>query len=316
MKVLIKSLLFALAAMASNVDALGAPVLRETVTVTSRIVTVGDMFDNAGTFAEEALFRAPAPGTTGRVSVADIRNATSRVGLTDFDNPGFDQVFVARTGTAVTEDDLNTLIARELQNRNVLPGSMSVSMNVGGPLGEITAATTDAPATLTDLRYLSGSNRFAARFTIAGLSEPLDLSGVLVFTIEAPHLTRSLPEGAVVSPDDIAMRPVAVTFADATGTLTFEDAIGKQVTRQLREGIMLRPADVSDPMVIARNDEVTLLLQSGAMTLTVRGQALNDASRGDSVQVLNLVSNRVVRGIATNPGTVEIRPANPVVASL
>lgn len=295
---------------------LAAPVLRDTVTVNSRIVTVGDMFEGAGALAETALFRAPAPGTAGQVGLAAIRNATLRVGLADFENPGLDQVLVSRVGTPVTENDLNTLIAIELRTRNLLPRSMSVRMNIGSQLPMLNAAASDVPVRLTDLRYLSGSTYFSARFELDGVAEPLVLSGNLQFSIEAPHLTRPLSEGAVISADDITMRPVAVGFADSTGTLAFEDVVGKQTVRRLREGIIVRPADVSNPLVIARNDEVTLLLQAGVMTLTVRGQALNDASRGDTISVLNLVSNRVVRGIAINPGTVEISQSNPTLASL
>lgn len=297
-------------------SALAAPVLRDNITVNSRIVTVGDMFEDAGSLAETAMFRAPAPGTAGQVGLAAIREAATRIGLVEFENPGLSDVMVSRTGTPVTETSLNTLIADELTSRNLLPGSMSVSMNIGAPLPMLNAADSATPVTLTDLRYMSGSTHFSARFTLDGIAEPLQLTGSLEFTIDAPHLTRQLPAGSVITANDITMRPIAVGFADSTGTLTLEDTIGKQVVRQMREGILLRPADVDNPLVIARNDDVTLLLQSGAMTLTVRGQALNDASRGDTISVLNLVSNRVVRGIATNPGTVEISHTAPALASL
>lgn len=296
--------------------AVSAPVLRDSVTVNSRIVTVGDMFEGAGNLAETALFRAPAPGTAGQVGLTTIRQAAERVGLQEFENPGLSDVRVSRAGTPVTENDLNDLIASELKARNLLPRSMSVRMNIGAALPTLNAAASATPVILTELRYLSGSSHFSARFDLDGIAEPVRLSGNLQFTIDAPHLTRSVQAGSVIGPDDITMRPIAVGFADSTGTLRFEDAIGKQVSRQMREGIVLRPSDVADPLVIARNDEVTLLLQTGVMTLTARGQALNDASRGETISVLNLISNRVVRGIATEPGTVEISRANPALASL
>ncbi len=307
---------FAFSALALANSALAAPVLRDSVTISSRIVTVGDMFEDAGQWAETALFRAPAPGTAGRVGLPAIRAAAQRVGLVEFENPGLSDVLVSRTGTPVTESLLNDLIADELHERSLLPGAMSVRMNVGAPLPMMNAADSANPVTLTDLRYMSGSPTFTARFTLDGVDEPLVLTGSLEFSVDAPHLTRSLQAGSVISSDDIVMRPIAVGFADSTGTLAYEDVIGKQLDRQMREGVLLRPSDVSEPLLIARNDEVTLLFQTGVMTLTVRGQALSDASMGDSVSVLNLVSNRVVRGIATQPGTVEIGPARPALASL
>ena len=65
---LIATLAFALVATAAQ----AAPVLRSEVTVNHPVVTVGDMFDDAGAAAEEALFRAPLPGTSGLVGLADI----------------------------------------------------------------------------------------------------------------------------------------------------------------------------------------------------------------------------------------------------
>ncbi|MHB1110696.1 MAG: flagellar basal body P-ring formation chaperone FlgA, partial [Devosia sp.] len=57
-----------------------APVLRADITVISEIVTVGDMFEDAGALAEKALFRAPLPGTTGMVSLDAVRQAAALVG--------------------------------------------------------------------------------------------------------------------------------------------------------------------------------------------------------------------------------------------
>jgi flagella basal body P-ring formation protein FlgA len=42
------------------------------------------------------------------------------------------------------------------------------------------------------------------------------------------------------------------------------------------------------------------------MTLTVKGQAITRASRGSSLQVLNLMSKRVISATAVAPGTVEV----------
>ncbi len=87
--------------------ATAAPVLRQSITVNTPIVTVGDMFDNAGLISEEALFRAPAPGTTGEVSLSAVRDAALRVGLQEFENPGRSGITVARAGVIVSENTLN-----------------------------------------------------------------------------------------------------------------------------------------------------------------------------------------------------------------
>ena len=70
----IRTLLFAAALLAltgatamaqSNDDAIVAPVLRASVTVSNDVVRIGDVIDNAGSAAQIAIYRAPDLGTTG-----------------------------------------------------------------------------------------------------------------------------------------------------------------------------------------------------------------------------------------------------------
>src|SRR5690349_22881243 len=106
--------------LALTSTAMAAPALRSEVTVRSEIVTVGDMFDDAGILAEEGLFRAPAPGTTGTVTVDAVRQAASLVGLTEFDSEGVERVRVARPAAVVDAEFLTHLITDDLTTRGIL----------------------------------------------------------------------------------------------------------------------------------------------------------------------------------------------------
>lgn len=292
------------------------PVLKSNVSVQSSIVTVSDMFEDAGNWAEQALFRSPAPGTIGDVPLETVRMAAQRIGMTEFENAGLLSVKVARQGVMVGEEVLTATVQDYMQQSGTITQNMYVQMDLSQDWATVYAEVGDNPVELEQIRYFQGSNSFSARLLIAGRNAPIDIAGRLYFTIDAPHLTRTLPSGTVIKTTDIIMRPISAQLADATGVPSIEDLIGKQVGRQMREGILVRNADVDDPIVIGRNDTVTLYLKTGQMTLTVRGQALNDASRGETVSVLNLVSNRVVRGIAVNPGAVEIAPQSALIAAL
>ena len=295
--------------------ALAEPVLKSDIRVDSEIVTVSDMFDDAGPYAEEALFRAPAPGTAGEVSLEAIRIAANKIGLTQFDAAGSLNVRVARDGVLIGEDMINQAIAAHLRQAGSLPAGTHVDAELSESLKSTYAAPGADPLEIEQFRYLPGNSNFSVRFKLAGQTQPLNLNGRLFFTVDAPHLTHSLSAGSVIEPADIEMRPISVQLADAAGVPELQDLIGKQVTRQMREGILVRTADVDDPVIVARNDIITLFLRSGPMTLTVKGQALNDAGRGDSVSVLNLASNRIVRGIAVDDGTVEVQPPATAIAA-
>jgi flagella basal body P-ring formation protein FlgA len=299
---------FALAAtLIAIASAAGAtPILRSEVTVISPIVTVGDMFDDAGAFAEQALFRAPAPGTIGTVSLEAVRLAARLVGLSDYDSEGVLRVRVTRAGKVVDEPVLTDLIVGDLIARGIVTEDVAVEARFETPNLSFMAEAVAAPVQLTSLRYTPGNGAFAARFVIAGTDEPVDVNGRIELLAEAPHLVTTRPAGAVLEPADIEMRLVPLKQVESSGVATLEQLVGKQLTRQSRGGLLLRMTDVKEPQVVERNALVTVILSSGPMTLTVKGQALNSAAVGEPVQVLNSVSRKILYGVALPSGAVEI----------
>lgn len=296
--------------------AFAAPALKASVVVDGPIVTVGDMFDDAGLLAEAAIFRSPQPGTTGDVDLNAIRLATARVGLTNFNVNGLASVRVTRAAALVDHDLLAGLIAADLRERGVLGPDMSVSLQFSQQFDPIRTAAADVPARLDSLRYMPGNGTFNARFTLAGIARPLDISGTAAISIEAPHLAASLPAGTVLMPQHIVMRPIPVAQADAQGIPPIGQLVGMALNRQSRDGMLLRATDVSKPLSVAKNDIVTIMYRHGPMTLTVRGQAVTGAPEGAPLQVLNLVSRRVISATAIGPGVVAVSTAPVTLAGL
>lgn len=300
---LVLALVFATLGVAT---AEAAPTLRADVTVISEIVTVGDMFDNAGPLAERALFRAPLPGTTGVVSLDAVREAARLVGLTEFDNEGVARVRVARASAIVDAPVLADLITHDLVARGIAGHETTVRAVFDTPDVVFNAEAVAVPVQLVSLRYMPVSGGFAARFVIAGKDLPVDVSGRIEMMVEAPHLAASLPAGTILQSTDIEMKLVPLKFAETASVATIDQLVGKQLQRQSRSGLMLKAVDVADPQVVQRNSVVTVYLRSGPMTLTVKGQALNNASIGQPVQVLNPVSKKILHGVAMANGSVGI----------
>lgn len=296
--------------------ALAAPTLKPQVDVSDRIVTVGDMFADAGALAAQPLFLAPAPGTSGTVSIGDIRLAADRAGLGSFDDGGMTAVQVARRGTAIGADALDDLLAAELKRRGVLTGDATLDVAFDQRLDTVEAADVPDPARLTDLRYAADTGAFTARFTLAGLDQPLDVSGHLDLMVKVPELASTLAAGTILKPTDITMQPVPLRLVQNANVASLDQLVGQQLLRQSRTGMMLKASDVSAPQLIARNDPVIVYLHAGSMTLTAKGTALNAAALGEPVAVMNAASKRIVRGIARADGAVEITAAPASVAGL
>lgn len=303
---MLKLLTVTAALLLAAAPALAAPVLKPLVDVTGAVVTVADLFDNAGAAAGTALFRSPEPGTTGFVTIDDIREAARRAGIASFEAGTIVEVRVARTGTLVDEALLTRLIEDDLADRGIIAEGVSAGITFGRFIEAIPVQAPGAPVVLSALRYLPQSGGFSARFALAGRSEPLDIDGRIELEVEVPHLALNLPAGAVIGATDIDMRRVPLKFAESNGFARAGDLIGKALNRQTRAGMVLKVSDVSEPRLIGRNELVTLYFRKGALTLTVKGKALTAAGKGETVSVLNTTSNKIVQGIVVSAGTVEI----------
>lgn len=313
---MLRTLIATLASALLLGTAAAAPVLRGDVAVTAGIVTVADMFEDAGALAGEGLFRAPLPGTSGLVAIADIKAAATRLGIDHIETNGLTTVRVTRTATVIDEAALTTLIEADLLRRGVLTQGAITQARFTTRFAPVNAEAVPQPATLVSLHYQDQTGYFTARFAIAGQAGTVDVDGALDVMVEAPFLAANLAAGTVLKPEDIIMRPVSQRTAQAGGYPPFEQLVGKQLRRQSQEGVVIAATDVTDVQLIARNDIVTIYFRQGPLTLTVKGQALTPAAQGGSVQVLNLMSKRVISTTAIAPGAVEVSQAPLTLAGL
>lgn len=282
-----------------------APVLKPDVQVVGPLVTVGDMFDDAGALAGTALFRAPAPGTSGVVNLDTIRDAAGRIGLVNYDAGGLSATTVSRAASLVDDALLAGLVARNLADRRLVPDGVIIQTILDNPVS-LKAEAVGEPARLTDIAYQPGGKLFSARFRVAGYERPLEVTGRIDLMVSVPHLVGTLPAGTVLTPADIEMKQVPLEFTDRTGIADIGQIVGKALKRNTRAGLLIKTSDIEEPMIVRRNSPVTVVFRTGPLTLTVQAQALGDASVGGNVQVMNSVTHKLLNGIAMADGSVEV----------
>jgi len=302
----VKKLVFGLTAtLLLSGAAIAAPTLKSNVVVSSNIVTVGDMFDNAGNLAETGLFRSPAPGTVGTVPLASISLAAQRAGLTDFTTNGIIQVRVERPGVAINQDFLSGMFTSELLDRNQLQPEQTIQFTTYGAYQPLFAAlSSSTPATLLDFNFTPETGRIEARLSLSGLSSTINIVGRGEILAPAAHLVRTMSNGEIIGAEDIKFDIAPLRFSKAQGELDASDLVGKSLTRSIQGGSLLRLSDFREPTVINRNEMVTLYFKQGPLELSVKGRALQSATKGQAVSVLNLMSKKTVEGIATGTGKV------------
>jgi len=296
------------------------PALKRQVTVTSDIVRIGDVIDNAGASARVPIFRAPDLGQTGTVSAARVVAAVRPHGFSVVDTFGVMEVAVTRASRVFTLKDLEQRIAQALAGQGGLGDAANLAVTIerdARPLQVEPSAELQPTRAYYDPRW----GRFDVTFEVAGSAaaagsigtRPTQMRyvGTIMETAEALVLTRPLGRNDVIKASDVAIerRPKAEVRNGVATAL--RDAVGLATRRPLPAGELIRSADLARPDLIQRNEMVTLVYEAPGLLLTLRGKAVDSGAQGDTISVLNMQSKRTVQGTVTGPGQVTIAVATP-----
>jgi flagella basal body P-ring formation protein FlgA len=312
-------LAFGHTAHAASATATTGPRLKELVTVSSEIVRIGDLVENAGPAAAIPVFRAPDLGQTGAVAVSRIDEALRPYDMTGVDTAGLSEVVVTRLSRAITAKEITDRIARAVAGQY----GYGDAQNLGVVLDRDIRVLHVEPSVTADL-MISRMNveprtgRFDISFELPGSAVArrvsLRFTGSVTETLEAATLARAVRPGEIIKASDVVMerKPRAEVGGDGLG---IEQAVGLAARNALRAGQVLHSGDLTKPQVVQRNEAVTMTYEVPGILLTVRGKALEAGATGDVIGVLNIQSNRTVQATVTGPGRVAIFAAAPLVAA-
>ena len=129
-------LLLGASATAQVTAALGPvhPKLKAEAVVTSNLVRIGDLVENAGVVADVPIFRSPDLGTTGTVPAAAVVEAVRAHALTGLDTGGLSEVAVTRASRTIKPEDIERNIARALSAKFALGTPDDISLEFDSDL--------------------------------------------------------------------------------------------------------------------------------------------------------------------------------------
>ncbi|MFY8139355.1 MAG: flagellar basal body P-ring formation chaperone FlgA [Caulobacter sp.] len=118
--------------------------------------------------------------------------------------------------------------------------------------------------------------------------------------VEVLTWARSLNAGEIVQPEDMVWGKAAGAPSDAPRDA--DAIIGMAARRPLREGASVSLRDVSAQQVIKAGEMVQITWSSGGITLSLQGKAMSPAAVGQTFNVQNTVSKKLIEAVATAPG--------------
>jgi flagella basal body P-ring formation protein FlgA len=296
-------------------DGIASPVLHANVTVAGDLVRIGDLIDNAGSFAQIAVYRAPDLGTTGTIPTAQVLTALRAHQVIGVDTRNIREVTVTRLARTVESKAIEFAVTQALQHRNGLGDAGNLTLTFDRDVQDLRLDAANSGAMqVAAVRFEPRNGRFDVTFEIVnevtGSPTRLRFTGTAVETVDAVVLTRNVDRSDLLKSADIVIerRTKAEVGNDAASR---EQSLGMQMRRPMHAGQPLRTADLLKPDLVQRDQSVTVIYESPGLYLTTRGKALDNGTEGDVVNVLNLQSKRTVTGIVSGRGQVTIQVATP-----
>lgn len=303
------ALLLALGGTSAAQNAEAPPALKANVTVTSDVVHIGDLIDNAGPVADVPIFRAPDLGTTGAVATDRIVDAIRPHQLIGIDTRGLAEVIVTRASRAIGAQEISGTIERALGGQYGFGDAHNIVVNFDHEVRTLQVEPNVTGALqVVSLAFDPRSARFDVTLGLPASAEMRRLAvhytGTAIETIDAVTVDHPVERGQSLKASDLTVvrRPKS-----DTGALTDAKLVAGLAARHaLRPGQTLSAADLMKPEIVARSDSVTIVYRVPGVTLTLRGQAQEAGALGDTISVLNVDSKRVVQAVVSGSDEVTI----------
>lgn len=317
LRVILLATAFVATAFAATIGAATAAELRPATTVTGAYVTLGDLFDEAGDASNVIVADAPAPGMRGEISISRISMSARRSGVEWRNTSNLTHVVVARSGINVPDADVSDAIALAITSRNPALSNTD-NLQIDFANGNAGVQVAEGEAQTVSVEQIAFNPRTAQfdvllRAPANDMLSPLRrLSGRAYPVAQVPVLQRDMQPGEVVRADDIEWVKLPTNRVSLNMITSQDKLLGMSPRRPVRQGEPVRINDMQPPVVVEKGTQVDVFYQTGVLSLTARGRALESGAVGDVVSILNTTSNRTIQGVVTGPNAVSITaPGTP-----
>ncbi len=296
----------------------GAAELKVAPKVDDTVIRLGDLFDDVGDKAAEIVMQAPAPGETEKLSSYDLDRIAKDYEL-EWDRPSYIRtVMIQRDGIAFSLNDLSELVLDAAAQQGL---TQKVQVTIYGNGRGLYLPTMSSVGDIEVERFVMSDrmDRFNATLLIptgGPVPKKLKINGSLEEVRMVPMLARMVTPGEVITQQDIAWNEYPAKRLNRNSVLDQQSLIGQTVRRPLQPGQALRVNDIMAPVVVEKGSLVTMTIQSGALTLSASGRALEAGGDGDMIRVMNIKSTHRVEAEVISPGLVKVTSNSLALAAL
>jgi len=291
--------------------------LRDIAEVEGDTVLVADVAEVRAEMAEVAkliaalpVASAPAINASMKVTANDVRAGLAKLPLdmSCITIGGAQRVMVSRAGQTISPDDLKAAVRAHVLEHTGLSADDVVCEFVGTvrsfavTCGEVTYSVVPVAN-----KPYSGYQAFTVCVRVDGVEAVSTRVPVKIRVFRCVAVSRRrLARDEAIDAEHVTLERREVTASVGNYFTRASDVAGKRATRSVSAGVVLTDVMVGEPLAVRRNDYVTLVGRRGAVRVRTKCIALKDACVGESVDVMNKDSKKVIRARVVGPNLVEL----------
>ena len=284
--------------------------LNPTIQLTGDRITLGDVFQNAGPYADRVIARAPVPGQSVVLEARWLARVARAFRLNWRPQSRYETTRVTRLSHSLSSEVIGFQVRSEVLARrtDLIPEEVEVQLDNRYLTLTLPA---DKPATLAvlHLQIDPRTDRFSA--TLASPANPpfaiqVPVTGQVHRTVEVPVPADRVLRGDIISASDLTMVRMRRNALPANAVLAVEDLMGQSAKQSLAAGKPVAANAVQPPVLVKKGSIVMVRLTGPNMLLTARGRALQSGGLDDVIRVQNQQSSRTFDALITGPGQAEV----------
>lgn len=211
--------------------------------------------------------------------------------------------------TLQSSDSIRTAVTDFVRHKSRLPHSQAeVDMVIGSidPRLQLAACTKSLSAFLPAGSRLSGNSTVGVRCDGAqpwSLYVPVRIKVLAVVWVS----TRALGRGEIIKETDIQSQTHDLAAIPSPVITDLAGVLGRQTIAPIAPGTILHTNLLRASRVVRRGEKVTILASTAGIEVKMTGEALSDGSDGDSIQVRNILTKKIIQATVIEAGTVRVR---------
>lgn len=294
-------------------SAIAAPTPKNKSIVTKDIITVGDVFKDAGEDADFYLAPAPEIGEKTILNTKDLMRISNALNLGWVATNNYTRTIISRSSDVITSDDIKSALQKEFEKKL---GSRKFEVELSNRKIKIQVPEkANSKVDVHNLKYNAAKQTFSASISVSSIkNHKKEIRGKLHHIMAVPVLINPLRRGDIISRDDIDYIDMRTSDITSNTLINKNKLIGQTPRRGIAAMRPITRSDIKPPMLIKKGDLVVMNLNTDGLKLITQGRAIQNGVEGDVIKIENSDSGHIITAIVTGRRTVSVNP--PLAAAI